>query len=451
MSITVIGIGYVGLVAAACFAEMGNTVMCVDSNEKKITDLKAGRIPIHEPGLDEFVLRNLHEGRLKFTALLHEVAPSDIYFIAVGTPPSDDGSADLVQVLEVARQLGRVLRGYAIVVNKSTVPVGTADRVRQTIQDEIDARGGGAQFDVVSNPEFLREGVALSDFMNPDRVILGGSSRKALGALRRLYTPFVREHERIHVMGAREAEMTKYVSNAMLATRISFMNEIASLCEKLAVDVEPVRLGMGADPRIGYAFTYPGCGYGGSCLPKDLKALLHIADTAGAELPIIRAVEERNTQQKRRLHDMVTQRFGTNLSSRTLAVWGIAFKPETDDVREAPFLTLVTLLAQAGAAIRAYDPLAGRSARNVLDGRLLQGGHLVLCRDKYEAVDGSDALILVTEWKQFRNPDFKHIKTLLKTPAIFDGRNQYDPVEMASLGFEYYGIGRGCGLVLAPE
>jgi UDPglucose 6-dehydrogenase len=446
MTITVIGIGYVGLVAAACFAEMGNAVVCVDSNKEKIANLKSGRIPIHEPGLDEVVLRNVNQGRLTFTASLDEAAMSAIFFIAVGTPPSDDGSADLIQVLDVARQLGRVLRSYAIVVNKSTVPVGTAERVQRTIQAEIDARSGCIEFDVLSNPEFLKEGFALSDFMNPDRVILGGSSRKALEALRRLYTPFVREPERIHVMGAREAEMTKYVSNAMLAARISFMNEVATLCEKLNVDVEPVRLGMGADPRIGYAFTYPGCGYGGSCLPKDLKALLHIGEVAGVELSILKAVEDRNSQQKRRLFDMVTQRFGLDLSDRAFAVWGISFKPETDDVREAPFLSLVKLLTKAGARIRAYDPLAEGNAREVLDVRLLGNRQLMFSRDKYDALIGTDALLLVTEWKQFRNPDFERIRMLLKTPAIFDGRNQYDPAEMASLGFEYYAIGRGARL-----
>jgi len=443
MSIAVVGIGYVGLVAAACFAEMGNTVACVDSNAAKIANLKKGRLPIHEPGLDEVVMRNLEEGRLSFTTSLDDAAGSRIFFIAVGTPPSDDGSADLIQVLGVARQLGRVLRGYAIVVTKSTVPVGTTERVRRAIQKEIDARGARIEFDVVSNPEFLREGVALNDFMNPDRVILGGSSRRAIDALRRLYTPFVREQDRIHVMGAREAEMTKYVSNAMLATKISFMNEIASLCERLGVDVEPVRLGMGADPRIGYAFTYPGCGYGGSCLPKDLKALLHIGETAGVELSILKAVEARNDLQKRRLYEMVVQRFGADLSNRTLALWGIAFKPETDDVREAPFLALAQLLADAGARIQAYDPLAEATVRNALDARLLESGQLTLSRDKYDALRGADALLLVTEWKQFRNPDYDRMKALLRAPIVFDGRNQYDPTEMMSCGFEYYAIGRG--------
>lgn len=446
MSVTVIGIGYVGLVAAACFAEMGNAVVCVDSNAAKIANLKNGRLPIHEPGLDEVVLRNVEEGRLLFTTSLEDAVGSRIFFIAVGTPPSDDGSADLIQVLGVARQLGRTLKSDAVVVTKSTVPVGTAERVRRTIQEEIDARGGGIEFDVVSNPEFLREGVALNDFMNPDRVVLGGSSKRAIDALRRLYTPFVREQDRIHVMGAREAEMTKYVSNAMLATKISFMNEIASLCERLGVDVEPVRLGMGADPRIGYAFTYPGCGYGGSCLPKDLKALLHIGETAGVELSILKAVEDRNDLQKRRLYDRVIQRFGADLSGRTLAVWGIAFKPETDDVREAPFLTLVELLAKAGAKIQAYDPLAEATVVKVVDRRLLESGQLTLTRDKYDALRGADALLLVTEWKQFRNPDYDRMKTLLKTPVIFDGRNQYDPTEIAAGGFDYYAIGRGTAL-----
>jgi UDPglucose 6-dehydrogenase len=446
MSIAVVGIGYVGLVAAACFAEMGNTVVCVDSNAAKIANLKKGRLPIHEPGLDEVVVRNLEEGRLSFTTSLEDAAGSHIFFIAVGTPPSDDGSADLIQVLGVARQLGKVFRGYAIAVTKSTVPVGTAERVRRTIKEEIDARGGGIEFDVVSNPEFLREGVALNDFMSPDRVILGGSSVRAIDALRRVYTPFVREQDRIHVMGAREAEMTKYVSNAMLATKISFMNEIASLCERLGVDVEPVRFGMGADPRIGYAFTYPGCGYGGSCLPKDLKALLHIGETAGVELPILKAVENRNDLQKRRLYDMVVQRFGGDLSGRSFAVWGIAFKPDTDDLREAPFLMLVELLANAGARIQAYDPLAEAAVRSAVNSTLLENGQLTLSRDKYDALRGADALLLVTEWKQFRNPDYDRMKLLLRTPVIFDGRNQYDPAEMVSFGFEYYAIGRGTSL-----
>lgn len=447
MDLCVIGTGYVGLVTGACFAEMGNEVWCVDVDAAKIEGLKAGKLPIYEPGLDEIVVRNYREGRLRFTTDLGEaMAECDVLFIAVGTPPLEDGSADLQHVLTVARDIGRRLTRYSVIVDKSTVPVGTAERVRRAIQAELDARGVSIPFDVVSNPEFLKEGAAVEDFMRPDRIIVGTDSEAARERMAELYAPFNRSHQRVIYMGVRDAEMTKYAANAMLATKISFMNEIAALCERYGVDVENVRLGIGSDQRIGYHFIYPGCGYGGSCFPKDVKALIAMAQAAGVEPEVLTAVEERNAKQKRVLEEKIVARFGEDLSGRTFGVWGLAFKPGTDDMREAPSIPLIEGLIGRGATVRAYDPVAMDNARRVFPAQWFDEGRLVFTRHQYDALDGADAMVLVTEWKPFRHPDFGAIKRLLKTPQIFDGRNQYDPQQLERLGFAYVGIGRANAL-----
>ena len=447
MDLCVIGTGYVGLVTGACFAEMGNEVWCVDVDAAKIEGLKAGKLPIYEPGLDEIVVRNYREGRLRFTTDLGEaMAECDVLFIAVGTPPLEDGSADLQHVLTVARDIGRRLTRYSVIVDKSTVPVGTAERVRRAIQAELDARGVSIPFDVVSNPEFLKEGAAVEDFMRPDRIIVGTDSEAARERMAELYAPFNRSHQRVIYMGVRDAEMTKYAANAMLATKISFMNEIAALCERYGVDVENVRLGIGSDQRIGYHFIYPGCGYGGSCFPKDVKALIAMAQAAGVEPEVLTAVEERNAKQKRVLEEKIVARFGEDLTGRTFGVWGLAFKPGTDDMREAPSIPLIEGLIQRGARVRAYDPVAMDNARRVFPAQWFDEGRLVFTRHQYDALDGADAMVLVTEWKPFRHPDFGAIKRLLKTPQIFDGRNQYDPQQLERLGFAYVGIGRANAL-----
>lgn len=448
MDLCVIGTGYVGLVTGACFAEMGNEVWCVDVDAAKIEGLKAGKLPIYEPGLDEIVVRNYREGRLRFTTDLGEaMAECDVLFIAVGTPPLEDGSADLQHVLTVARDIGRRLTRYSVIVDKSTVPVGTAERVRRAIQAELDARGVSIPFDVVSNPEFLKEGAAVEDFMRPDRIIVGTDSEAARERMAELYAPFNRSHQRVIYMGVRDAEMTKYAANAMLATKISFMNEIAALCERYGVDVENVRLGIGSDQRIGYHFIYPGCGYGGSCFPKDVKALIAMAQAAGVEPEVLTAVEERNAKQKRVLEEKIVARFGEDLTGRTFGVWGLAFKPGTDDMREAPSIPLIEGLIGRGATVRAYDPVAMDNARRVFPAQWFDEGRLVFTRHQYDALDGADAMVLVTEWKPFRHPDFGAIKRLLKTPLIFDGRNQYDPQQLERLGFAYVGIGRANALV----
>jgi len=448
MDLCVIGTGYVGLVTGACFAEMGNEVWCVDVDAAKIEGLKAGKLPIYEPGLDEIVERNYEEGRLRFTTDLGEaMAECDVLFIAVGTPPLEDGSADLQHVLTVARDIGRRLSRYSVIVDKSTVPVGTAERVRRAIQAELDARGVSIPFDVVSNPEFLKEGAAVEDFMRPDRIIVGTDSEAARERMAELYAPFNRSHQRVIHMGVRDAEMTKYAANAMLATKISFMNEIAALCERYGVDVENVRLGIGSDHRIGYHFIYPGCGYGGSCFPKDVKALIAMAQAAGVEPEVLTAVEERNAKQKRVLEEKIVARFGEDLTGRTFGVWGLAFKPGTDDMREAPSIPLVEGLIGRGAKVRAYDPVAMDNARRVFPAQWFDEGRLVFTRHQYDALDGADAMVLVTEWKPFRHPDFGAIKRLLKTPVIFDGRNQYDPLQLERLGIAYVGIGRANALV----
>lgn len=439
MKISMVGTGYVGLVTGTCFAEMGNDVICVDIDESKIEKLKEGIIPIYEPGLETMVRENFERGTLHFTTDIKEaLEKTDVIFIAVGTPQGEDGSADLQYVLKVAEQIGQGMTHEMIVVDKSTVPVGTADKVKATIQKELDKRGVSIPFHVVSNPEFLKEGSAIEDFMKPDRVVIGAESEKAMETMKELYAPFTHNHERFIAMDIRSAEMTKYAANAILATKISFMNEIANICERVGADVNRVRVGIGSDRRIGYSFIYPGCGYGGSCFPKDVQALNRIALDAGYEPKIIQAVEEVNKAQKKVLAQKVVRRFGEDLSGKTFAVWGLAFKPETDDMREASAITIINELTQRGAKIRAYDPKAMEEAKNFY---LKDNDAVTYCQSKYDALDGADAMLLVTEWKEFRSPDFDEVKKRLKAPVIFDGRNQYNPLLMANKGFEYHQIG----------
>jgi len=443
MNITVVGSGYVGLVTGACIAEMGNTVYCVDVDKTKIENLKQGILPIYEPGLEDIVVENHTSGRPHFTTSLSEAAEqSEVFFIAVGTPPGEDGSADLRYVLEVARQIGDTLSGPAIVVNKSTVPVGTADLVRTAVAERLEARGVNIEFSVVSNPEFLKEGAAVDDFMHPDRIVIGADNDHAREVMSALYAPFIRNRPRTMFMGIRDAEMTKYAANAMLATKISFMNEIASLCERLDVDVENVRLGIGSDERIGYHFIYAGCGYGGSCFPKDVKALINIAHQNDFEPKLLQAVEARNEQQKHSLFNKISTHFNDDLSGRTFAVWGLAFKPGTDDMREAPSVVLINSLINAGAKVRAFDPVARETARREFPESWFTEGRLQIVEGQYEAAIDADALCLVTEWKPFRRPDFRALKRLLNTPLIIDGRNQYDREQVKREGFSYYGVGR---------
>ena len=444
MKIAVVGTGYVGLVTGTCFAEMGNDVCCVDVDAAKIEKLKQGVIPIYEPGLTELVERNAREGRLTFTTELAEALEGSIVcFIAVGTPPGEDGSADLQHVLAVARTIGDSLHEYTVVVDKSTVPVGTADKVRKTIAERLDARGVDVEFDVVSNPEFLAEGAAIEDFMRPDRILIGADSERAATIMHELYKPFARSREKVIVMGVRDAELSKYAANAMLATRVSFMNEIANLCERLGADVEMVRQGIGSDPRIGHRFLYPGVGYGGSCFPKDVKALIHTAKQAGLESTLLNAVEARNASQKRVLFEKITAHFGGDVKGKTIAIWGIAFKPGTDDVREAPSLVLIDQLARAGATIRAFDPIARETGLAALKAQGTPLDKVELVDNHYGAVEGADALAIVTEWKQFRQPDFARIRAAMRSPTLFDGRNLYEPADLAEQGFVYSGIGRG--------
>lgn len=445
MNIVVVGTGYVGLVTGTCFAEMGHNVTCVDVDKGKIEGLKNGILPIYEPGLEPLVTSNYAEGRLKFTTSLKDaVQDADVHFIAVGTPPGEDGSADLQYVLAVAAELGQhMVKPYNVVVDKSTVPVGTADKVRATLQAELDSRGSDIQFDVVSNPEFLKEGAAVDDFMRPDRVVIGCEDDKADAMMRELYHPFMRNHEVIVSMGVRDAEMTKYAANAMLATKISFMNEIAALCERLDVDVENVRLGIGSDSRIGYHFIYPGCGYGGSCFPKDVKALQRMAHEADMAPWLLDAVERRNEAQKHRLYEKIHAHYGGKLDGLTLGIWGLAFKPGTDDMREAPSLVLVRSLIEAGAKVQCHDPVAHETFQRELPNEWFENGSITLFEHQYDALEGCDAMVLVTEWKPFRNPDFELIKSKLKSPVIFDGRNQFEPAQMVAKGIHYSGIGRG--------
>jgi UDPglucose 6-dehydrogenase len=443
MKLTIIGTGYVGLVTGACFAEMGNTVTCVDIDKNKIAGLKKGILPIYEPGLEAIVASNYQNGRLSFCAsLVDPAAAAGVYFIAVGTPPGEDGSADLQYVLAVAREIGRHINDYTIVVDKSTVPVGTADKVRDAIKDELSKRAINVPFDVVSNPEFLKEGAAVDDFMRPDRVIIGTDSEAVRKVMRDIYLPFMRNHERLLFMGVRDAEMSKYAGNAMLATKISFMNEIANLCERMGVDVENVRQGIGSDARIGYSFIYPGAGYGGSCFPKDVKALIRMAKDHDFEPKVLNAVEARNEAQKHVLFEKISRRFGAKLKGKTIGLWGLAFKPGTDDVREASSVVLLRELIEAGASVKAYDPVAMPSAKREFPGDWLSSGRLQLVDEQYKALEGVDAMILVTEWKPFRHPDFGRIKKIMKAPVIIDGRNLYDPQLVREAGFEYSGIGR---------
>lgn len=444
MKISVIGTGYVGLVTGTCFAEMGNDVICVDIDKKKIENLKKGILPIYEPGLEELVKKNAAAGRLRFTTSISEgVKDATVHFIAVGTPPDADSAADLRFVLQVATQLGESMQQpYNVIVDKSTVPVGTADKVTNNVKQALEKRGASLGFDVVSNPEFLKEGAAIDDFMHPDRVVIGANTPVAQKIMRELYAPFLRNHDRIITMNIRDAEMTKYASNAMLATKISFMNEIAELCERLNVDVENVRLGMGSDSRIGYHFIYPGAGYGGSCFPKDVKALVSMAKDNNVPADVMIAVESRNQRQKERMAAKVKKHFDGNIQGKTFCLWGLAFKPGTDDMREAPSLQIINDLVSAGAKIRAYDPVAEETARDSIPKTWFDSGLVQICNDQYQALESSDALILVTEWKQFRNPDFDKVKKLLKNPLVFDGRNQYAPEQMREKNITYIGIGR---------
>jgi UDPglucose 6-dehydrogenase len=439
MKISIVGTGYVGLVTGTCFAEMGNSVICVDIDEDKITKLKQGIIPIYEPGLETMVKENYARGTLSFTTDIKEaLEKSDVIFIAVGTPQGEDGSADLQYVLKVAEDIGKYMTHKMIVVDKSTVPVGTADKVKAVIQAELDKRGVEIPFEVVSNPEFLKEGSAIEDFMKPDRVVIGAESEEAMDIMKELYAPFTHNHERFIAMDVRSAEMTKYTANAMLATKISFMNEIANICERVGADVNKVRIGIGSDSRIGYSFIYPGCGYGGSCFPKDVQALNKIALDAGYEPKIIQAVEEVNRNQKKVLVEKVIKRFGEDLSGKTFAIWGLSFKPETDDMREASSITIINELTKRGAKIKAYDPKAMDEAKSFY---LKDNPNVEYTKSKYDALDGADAMLLVTEWKEFRSPDFDEIKQRLNNPIIFDGRNQYNLDKMKKKGFEYYQIG----------
>jgi len=440
LKVTVIGTGYVGLVSGTCLAEVGNDVLCLDVDPEKIRVLNEGGIPIFESGLLEMVRRNVAAGRLRFTTSVEEsVVHGSIQFIAVGTPPDEDGSADLQYVTAAARNIGRHMTEYKVVVDKSTVPVGTGDRVKAAIAEELVARGAQVDYSVVSNPEFLKEGAAVDDFMRPDRIVIGAEDERAIELMRALYAPFQRNHERLIVMDLRSAELTKYAANAMLATRISFMNELANLAEKLGADIEHVRQGIGSDPRIGYHFLYPGCGYGGSCFPKDVQALQRTARLeAGVELKVLNAVENANDAQKRVLTAKVKARFGDDLGGRKFAVWGLAFKPNTDDMREAPSRYLLADLFAAGATVTAYDPVAMHEARRVFGDE----PRLTYAESPTAALDGADALIIVTEWKEFRSPDFAVLLAKLKNAVIFDGRNLYEPKLLRSHGFEYFTIGR---------
>jgi UDPglucose 6-dehydrogenase len=451
MKITIVGTGYVGLVTGACLAEIGNDVFCLDVDQRKIDVLNSGGVPIHEPGLKEIIDRSRAAGRLTFsTDVVASIAHGDVQFIAVGTPPSEDGSADLNYVLAAARDIGRHMSGFKIIVDKSTVPVGTAQRVRDTIAQELARRGVRHEFSVVSNPEFLKEGAAVDDFMRPDRIVIGSDSdeagQRARDMMKRLYAPFNRNHDRTLHMDVRSAEFTKYAANAMLATRISFMNELANLADNVGADIEAVRRGIGSDPRIGYDFLYAGAGYGGSCFPKDVRALIQTGAEYGRTLRILDAVEAVNDAQKQVLIEKITHRFGEDLTGRSFAVWGLAFKPNTDDMREAPSRALIGALLQRGASVKAYDPVAIDAARSAfaLDLKDDPAAHsrLAFVKNQSDALPGADALLIVTEWKAFKSPDFTALKIALNAPIVFDGRNLYEPSAMAELGFEYHAIGR---------
>jgi UDPglucose 6-dehydrogenase len=446
MKVTIFGTGYVGLVTGACLAETGNHVLCVDIDVAKVERLKGGEIPIFEPGLESIVQRGVDAGRLEFTTDVERgVAHGLFQFIAVGTPPDEDGSADLSHVLTVARSIGEHMNDYRIVVDKSTVPVGTADKVKAEIERALSARRVSTDFDVVSNPEFLKEGAAIDDFMKPDRVIVGTDNPRTAELLRALYEPFNRNHDRVIVMDIRSAELTKYAANAILATKISFMNELANVAELVGADIESVRVGIGSDPRIGYEFIYPGVGYGGSCFPKDVKALAASAQTQGFSAELLRAVEAVNDRQKQVLFRKIRTYFGGNLRGKTIAVWGLAFKPNTDDMREASSRVLMEALWDAGCRVRAYDPVAREETRRIYGDR----DDLILCERAGDALEGADALAIVTEWREFRSPDFDEIAAKLAEPVIFDGRNLYDPNALRERGFRYFGIGRGESITAA--
>jgi UDPglucose 6-dehydrogenase len=433
----------VGLVTGACIAQAGNHVICVDIDEAKVAALNAGQIPIYEPGLEEIVTRNHAAGRLSFTTdVAAGVRHGELQFIAVGTPKNEDGSADLRHVLTVAETIGRHMTDYKVVVDKSTVPVGTGDRVREAIAAVLAGRKARVEFDVVSNPEFLKEGAAVADFMKPDRIIVGTESARAAELLRQLYEPFSRSHDKLIVMDVRSAELTKYAANVMLATKISLMNELANIAERYGADIEQVRVGIGSDPRIGYSFIYPGCGYGGSCFPKDVHALIRSAEEIGYEAELVQAVDNVNNRQKHTLFRKVSAHYGGKLNGRTLAVWGLAFKPNTDDMREAPSRVLMEALWKAGARVRAYDPQSMAETARIYGNR----PDLKLCASADEALEGADGLVIVTEWQEFRSPDFERIRKALSAPVIFDGRNLYDPKLLAKLGFAHYAIGRGKAL-----
>lgn len=438
MNIAIVGTGYVGLVTGACFADTGVNVTCVDVDENKVEALKQGRVPIYEPGLDELVAKNYKAGRLKFTTSLEEVLNGqDVVFCAVGTPPDEDGSADLKYVLQVARTIGQNLNKYLVVVTKSTVPVGTASKIRNAINEELAKRGADVEFDVASNPEFLKEGSAIKDFMSPDRVVIGVDSDRAKAILTRLYKPFMVVNFRVIFMDIPSAEMTKYAANSMLATRISFMNDIANLCELVGADVNMVRAGIGSDNRIGRKFLYAGCGYGGSCFPKDVKALVKTASDCGYPMEVLQAVESVNERQKSILFRKLQRVFGDEpLAGKTITLWGLAFKPETDDMREAPALVMIDLLKKAGCKVRAYDPIAMDECRRRV------GDAVTYCDNMYDALDGTEALLLLTEWKQFRLPDWNEVKRRMKRHLVIDGRNIFDAAEMTGYGFEYHCIGR---------
>lgn len=444
MRVTIFGSGYVGLVTGACLADAGNDVLCVDVDASKISRLEAGDIPIHEPGLDILVKKNAEAGRLKFTTdAAAGVAHGLFQLIAVGTPPDEDGSADLKYVLDVARTIGQHMAEYRIVIDKSTVPVGTADKVKAEIDKALKSRKAAFEFDVVSNPEFLKEGAAIGDFMKPDRVIVGTDNPRTTELLRALYEPFTRNRDRLIVMDVRSAELTKYAANAMLATKISFMNELANVAERVGADIEKVRIGIGSDPRIGYSFIYPGTGYGGSCFPKDVKALVRSSRGVGYEPELLAAVESVNERQKAFLVQKLERHFKDGLKGRTFALWGLAFKPNTDDMREAPSRTIMEALWELGANVRAYDPVAGEEAGRLYADRGGENSGLAICASAYEAAEGADALVICTEWQEFRSPDFDRLKGLLRQPAIFDGRNLYDPGLVERFGFSYYAVGRG--------
>jgi UDPglucose 6-dehydrogenase len=448
MRLTIFGSGYVGLVTGVCFAEVGNHVLCVDVDERKVEMLKRGESPIYEPGLDELLKKNIAAGRLTFTTSAEEGVKHGLFqFIAVGTPPDEDGSADMRYVLAVAESIGKHINEYRIVVDKSTVPVGTADRVKAKIAETLKVRGAAMEFDVVSNPEFLKEGAAIADFMKPDRIVVGTDNPRTGELLKALYDPFTRNHDRMIVMDVRSAELTKYAANAMLATKISFMNELANLAERVGADIEKVRRGIGSDPRIGYQFIYPGCGYGGSCFPKDVQALERSARDCEFDAPLLQAVESVNRRQKAVLFQKISRHFGGDLRGKTFALWGLAFKPNTDDMREAPSRSLMEALWQAGAKVRAYDPVAIEEARRIYGDR----ADLELVQNAEEALTGADALAIATEWQEFRSPDFDSLRAKLKQPVIFDGRNLYDPNFLKQFGFIYYGIGRGASVAVPAQ